>query len=181
MAALSSALAASINLFSTGTYYFSRKSALQSNALLNQCYGIALASVLNSTRSYTNPYLRQQFSERQLDYLHGAASVIMIALATHYAKLSLKTQATTLLFFAGLHVGVHKLTSHLFRDQLAFEQRNRHRQKSTYKNAAWLRTELFPLRQGYATGNVTTYLYAMPDGFFVFLSENKRLPFLEIV
>lgn len=177
MAALSSALAASINLFSTGTYYFSRKSDLQIGALLNQCYGIALASVINSTRSYTSPYLRQQFSERQLDCLHGAASVIMIGLATHYAKLSIKTHTTTLIFFAGLHVGVHKFTSHLFRDQLAFEQRNHHRQKSTYKNAAWLRTELFPTMQGYATGNVTAYLYAMPDGFFVFLSDSDRLPF----
>lgn len=179
MAALSSALAGSINLFCTGTYYFCRKPALQSDALLHECSGIAIAAVLNSTRSYTTPYLRQRFNDRQLDCLHGAASVLIIGLASHYAKLPLKTYLTTLIFFAGLHLGVHKLTSHLFRNQLTFEQRNRHRQKSTFQNMNWLRTELFPIRQGYASGNVTAYLYAMPDGFFVFLSESNRLPFFE--
>lgn len=183
MSIQSTATASAINLLLAGIYYIGRRKKVPSQVLFTQMSGVVLASIMNSTRPFTERYLKQWFEERHLNYIYGASSIVMIGLSSHYAKLSMKTNVTATLLFTTLQTGAHKLSVHLYQEQLEIEARertrNHHRKESTFLNANYLRTELFPDRNplGNRNPNSSAYLYVLPEGFLVFLADNNGLPF----
>ena len=172
MAFQSSVAACAVN-FSTlaGAYYLGKNQRWSLNSV--QCLGVGAAAIFNSVRPYSDRYLREKFEGYNLDCIHGTASVLLIGAAGAYGEVPWETNLVATIVFTGLQMGVHKFSSYLF------NTRNDYCETSTFRNAIFLKEQLFPRNNGYGAleNSVSAYLYVLPDGFFVFLSVNERLPF----
>lgn len=98
MSIQATATATAINLIIAGIYCIEQRKVTLRHVLASQMSGVILASMINSTRPYTEMYLKQCVDEHYVDYIYGASSVLIMGLAAYYAKLSLKVNLTATLF-----------------------------------------------------------------------------------
>jgi hypothetical protein len=183
MAASSTATMSTINLFVAAVYYVGRRGKIPAINLQRRVYGIVLASSLHCSRPLLEHHLKRWANERSINYLYGASSILIMGIANRYAKLPNKTNIVATLTFTTFQIGTWKSTQLLFQNQLEVEQRERNRNPHTldnaFHNANYLRTELFPISRTreIRDANCTAYMYVLPEGFLIFLTSNRGLPF----
>lgn len=183
MAIASSSTISTINLFVAAVYYVGRKGKTPAINLQRRVYGVVLSYALYCTRPFAERHLKQWASERHINYLCAASSILIMGIANRYAKLSNKANALATLTFTTFQMGTWKATQLLFQNQLEVEERERnrnpHKLDSTFHNSHYLRTELFPVRRTrqFQDTSCTAYMYVLPEGFLIFLTSNHGLPF----
>ncbi|QVL55850.1 MAG: hypothetical protein KFB95_01195 [Simkaniaceae bacterium] len=172
-----------INLFVAAVYYIGRRGKIPAIDLQKRVYGIVLASSLHCSRPFVEHHLKQWADERYINYLYGASSILIMGIANRYAKLSNKANIIATLTFTTFQMGTWKATQLLFQNQLEAEERERNRNPhtldSTFHNSHYLRTELFPAcrTRELQDAQCTAYMYVLPEGFLIFLTSNRGLPF----
>ena len=172
MATSSTVSMVAVNLFVAGLYYVGRMKKVPTVDLHKRVFGIALASSLHCIRPYTDKHIQDWVSKRFIDYLYGATSLLIMGSANRWGHLAKKVNAFESILFTGIQVGTFKATQHFFREE------NPRLLDETFRNTNYLRSELFPLEdRAIERGTTAAHLYVLPEGFFIFLTDNAGLPF----
>jgi hypothetical protein len=112
------ATSTSINAILGGIYYLSRVKILPKRALLTQMSGIALATIIQSSRPYTEKHLKEWFDSHHLDYVYLSSSLLVMGLFGRYAKLPTKVILISTLVFSTTQFLGYKLATTYFKQDI---------------------------------------------------------------
>ncbi|MCB1110086.1 MAG: hypothetical protein KDK64_03830 [Chlamydiia bacterium] len=174
-----SRLSTAVNfLFCLGFYYTSRP-----NLHFKQVTGIACASILHGTRSYTEDYVEKRFQKKHLDIVYSVSAFALMSLFGSYWKLPRKTNLLSSAFFTGVQLLSHKLATAMYQESrqppsITSEKLAEYRENS-YETGNYLADQLFSRFATRPPNSVEygAYLYAMPKGFMIILCSNGSHPF----